>query len=130
MNKGKRGRKFGRTRDVRRTLLRDLGEALVKHERISTTEAKAKELRPFIERWVTKARNAKDEKNVSTRRQIARYFTPSTTKKLVEVIAPRYVGRAGGYTRIIKRVPRKGDAARIAFIEFVKDYADKTDTNT
>jgi len=130
MNKGKRGRKFGRTRDIRRALLRDLSEALVKYERISTTEAKAKELRPFIERWVTKARNAKDDKNVSIRRQIARHFTPSATKKLVEVIAPRYVGRAGGYTRITKRVPRKGDAARIAFIEFVKDYADKTDTNT
>ena len=119
MNKGKKGRKLGRKRDVRRALLRDLGRALVLHEHINTTEAKAKELRPFIERWVTKARGADTERGVAVRRNLARYFGADVVKKLTEEIAPRYKERPGGYTRIIKRAPRHGDAALRARIEFV-----------
>ena len=126
MNKGKRGRKLGRKRDLRRALLRDLATALVQYEHITTTEAKAKELRPFMERWVTKARKAGGERDVAVRREIARYFGPATVKKLVEEIAPRFKNRPGGYTRIIKRAPRRGDAARRAIIEFVGASATKT----
>ena len=123
MNKGKKGRKLGRKRDIRRALLRDLATALVRYGHITTTEAKAKELRPFIERWVTKARKAGGERDVAVRREIARYFGQDTVKKLVEEIAPRYKSRPGGYTRIIKRAPRRGDAAKRAIIEFVHEKA-------
>ena len=116
MRKGKTGRKFGLKRDARRTLLRSLAEALIRHEHVSITEARAKELRPFIERWVTRARTD----TIFNRRMVARYFTPSASKKLVDEIAPRYRERKGGYTRIIKREPRRGDGARRAIIEFVK----------
>lgn len=125
MNKGKKGRKLGRKRDVRRALLRDLATSLIQYEHITTTEAKAKELRPFIERWVTKARKAGGDSDVAVRREVARYFDPNTVKKLVEEIAPRYKNRNGGYTRIIKRTPRKGDAARRSIIEFVGPLTDE-----
>ena len=97
--------------------MRHLAYALVKHERIETTQAKAKELRPFIERWVTKSR---DRSLGRYRLSVAQLGKP-TAKKLRDDIAPRYKDRKGGYTRIMKRLPRKGDAARRAIIEFVKD---------
>lgn len=117
MRKGKKGRKLNRKTGQRKALLKSLGEALILHERILTTEAKAKELRPFIEHVITKARH----ESLATRRLIAQRFSPAATKKLVDVIAPRYAQRPGGYTRIIKRVARAHDAARQAFIEFVKN---------
>lgn len=116
MNKRHKGRKLSRTKDQRRALLRGLAEALILRERITTTEARAKELRPFIERMVTKVRGGA----LLTRRLAARNFTKHATKKLVDEIAPRYKERPGGYTRIIKRQPRKGDGVRRAVIEFVK----------
>ncbi len=116
MNKGNKGRKLGRKRDQRKALLKGLGEALILHERILTTEAKAKELRPFVEHMITKARSG----SIAARRLIAQHFSPTVTKKLVDTIAPRYTQRPGGYTRIVKREARAHDAAKQAFIEFVK----------
>ncbi|OGZ61986.1 MAG: 50S ribosomal protein L17 [Candidatus Spechtbacteria bacterium RIFCSPLOWO2_01_FULL_46_10] len=116
MKKRVKGRKFGRKRDQRRALMRHLAEALVERERISTTEARAKELRPYIERIITKSRS----QSIATIRQLRRTFGTKATKKLVEDLGPRYKGRPGGYTRIIKRTPRKGDAAKRAIIEFVE----------
>lgn len=116
MQKRVKGRKFGRKRDQRKALMNHLAEALVRHEKIVTTEAKAKELRPFIEKWVTKGRKG----TLAARRDLARFLTPESTKKLMDDIAPRFKERPGGYTRIIKRAPRKGDAARRAVIEFVE----------
>ena len=116
MNKRKKGRKFGRKRDQRKAFMKSLAEALVKHERIETSEARAKELRPFIERWVTKSRR----NNLHTRRMLEKRFSDETAKKLLNEIAPRFKNRAGGYTRIIKRVPRAGDGAKRAIIEFIE----------
>ena len=97
--------------------MRHLAFALVQHERIETTQAKAKELRPFIERWVTKSQDT----SLGRYRLAVAHLGKQTAKKLRNDIAPRYKNRKGGYTRITKRLPRKGDAARRAIIEFVKD---------
>jgi len=116
MNKGKRGKKFGRKRDQRAALMRSLAQALVLREKITTTHAKARELRSYIEKFVTKSKND----TVNTRRMIAKDFRDAkAAKKLVSDIGPRYKERSGGYTRIIKRVPRKNDSAKMAIIEFV-----------
>ena len=117
MKKRVKGRKFGRKRDQRKALMRHLAFALVQHERIETTQAKAKELRPFIERWITKSRDT----SLGRYRLAVAHLGGPTAKKLRDDIAPRYKNRKGGYTRITKRLPRKGDAAQRAIIELVKD---------
>lgn len=110
-------RKFGRTKNQREALLKGLMLSLIAHGRIETTEAKAKELRPSIEKLITKA-------NVGTlasrRLVIARlYNLNSEAAKLIDTIAPKYKDRAGGYTRITKLPRRAGDASKMAVIEFV-----------
>jgi large subunit ribosomal protein L17 len=113
-----KNRKLGRKKSVREALLKSLAISLIRHERITTTEAKAKELRPFIEKLVTKAREA----TLAERRTIQATLMNQDpeTKKLIEVIAPLYKERNGGYTRIMKLPRRQGDAAKMAIIEFVK----------
>ena len=96
--------------------MRSLAVALVKSEKIKTTEAKAKELRPFIEKMLTKAREA----NLANRRAVASKIGIISTKKLFDKIAPKFKDTKGGYTRISKLPPRKGDASKMAVIEFVK----------
>ncbi|MDH5441989.1 MAG: 50S ribosomal protein L17 [Candidatus Nomurabacteria bacterium] len=118
MNNQKTNRKFGRVRKQRVALMRGLALSLVIHERITTTAAKAKELRPYIEKLVTKA----GSDTVFSRRFLnARLGGNQETlaKKLVEEIAPKYRERQGGYTRVVKLPPRQGDAAEMAIIEFV-----------
>lgn len=97
--------------------MRSLARSLVIHERISTTEAKAKELRPFVEELITKAK--KD--TVANRRLVtARLHDAAATKKLFAAIAPRYAERPGGYTRIVKRAKRgANDARKMAYIALV-----------
>jgi large subunit ribosomal protein L17 len=111
-------RKFGREKNVRNALMKGLVLSLIKHERITTTEAKAKELRPMIEKLVTLG---KKTKTIAGRRLIASrlYNSAIGTKKLVEEIAPKYEKRAGGYTRIMKLPPRLGDGSKMAIIEFI-----------
>ena len=116
MRKLKKGRKFGRKRDQRKAFMRDLAVALVKNGRIETTEARAKELRPFIEKLVTKSR----KNSLYTRRMLAKLFSDDVGLKLLKEIAPKFKNRHGGYTRIIRLAPRKGDAAPRAIIEFVE----------
>lgn len=101
--------------------MRSLARSLVKHEKIITTEAKAKELRPFVEELVTTARKV-DSNEVATRRLVSSRLggEVSLTKKLVDVIAPQYAERPGGYTRITKLPIRTSDASKMAQIEFVK----------
>lgn len=100
-----------------RALLRSLARSLIMHERISTTEAKAKALRPFIERLVTYAK----KNTLATRRfALAKLGDPAATKKLFDSIGPRYVTRTGGYTRVVKRTTRgANDARKLAYIAFV-----------
>ncbi|MDE1974987.1 MAG: 50S ribosomal protein L17 [Patescibacteria group bacterium] len=109
-------RKFGREKNQRNALLRSLVRNLIRDGRIKTTAAKAKELRPMIEKLVTKARSA----SVSSRRIIdSRIMGADMTKKLVDEIAPKYKTRTGGYTRIVKLPRRDLDGAFMALIEFV-----------
>jgi len=106
-------RKLGVTSSHRRALLRNMATSLFKHERIETTLAKAKELRPYAEKLIT---NAKKGEHYMVRRQI---HDKDVYKKLFEVIAPRYAQRPGGYTRILKIEPRLGDNAKIGLIMLV-----------
>lgn len=100
---------------MRGALLRSLSRALILHEKITTTEEKAKELKRFVEPFITKSKN----NSLATRRFFARFFDAKVAQKLLVAVGPRYKERKGGYTRIIKRTPRKTDAARMAVIEFV-----------
>lgn len=111
-----KGRNFGRPTDQRRALLKSLIRSLIIHERISTTEAKAKEIRPKMEKLVTRARLD----SVANRRLVmARVGDADAVKKLFTVIAPRFKGVPGGYTRIVKRAV-KADGRKNAYIAFVK----------
>ena len=112
------GRKLRRTTSHRLAMFSNQLASLMTHERIETTLSKAKELRPLAERLVTRAKND----GVAARRHVARWIPDRTTvKKLFETIAPRFVDRPGGYTRILRLGARKGDAAEAAILEFV-DY--------
>lgn len=117
MRHGNNNRKFGRKANVRRGFIRSLAVALITHGRITTTEARAKELRPYIEKMITRAKHA----DMHARRMIcARLGNQETlANKLVDDIAKQYTKRDGGYTRITKLPQRKGDASPMAVIEFV-----------
>ena len=109
-------RKLQRTSAHRIALLRNLSASLIKHEQITTTTAKARELRPYIEKLITLAKHG----GLSNRRLAhARLQDDTQLTKLFEVLAERYSDRAGGYTRIIKAGFRASDAAPIAVIELV-----------
>jgi large subunit ribosomal protein L17 len=110
------GRKLQRTSSHRIALFRNQAAALIKHEQILTTVAKAKELRPYVEKLVTLAKKG----GLSNRRLAhARLLDEAQLKKLFDVLAERYAGRNGGYTRVIKAGIRASDAAQMAVIEFV-----------
>ncbi len=109
-------RKLGREKGVREALIKSLGRSLVKYGRIQTTEAKAKELRPWIERLVTKARSGK---LASERAVLSAFGNDEIAFKLIKEIAPRMKERAGGYTRVIKVMGKRADASPEAIIEFV-----------
>ena len=118
MRHQKAGRKFGRTADHRQSMTRNQVTALLRHGRIRTTEAKAKELRPIAEKLITLAR--KDPMNVAAQRQAVSYLrSKDAVHTLFHEVAPRFTERPGGYTRIVKLGPRQGDAAPMAFIELV-----------
>ncbi|MDO8510209.1 MAG: 50S ribosomal protein L17 [bacterium] len=116
MKHHKSGRTLGRVLKVRRALLRSLASSLVLHEKIMTTEAKAKELRPFVEKLVTRSKN---NTVASKRLIIGRIGKGMAEEKLFKVLGPRYLERRGGYTRITKFPPRSGDGSSMAQIEFV-----------
>ena len=109
-------RKFGRERNQRRALLRSLARELFLHGRIVTTEAKAKEVRPYAEELITKA---KANTVANTRHVSARLGNNPIVPKLVNIVAPKYVDRNGGYTRIIKLDRRPSDGSKMAVIELV-----------
>jgi len=116
MKKQVKGRKFSRKRDQRKALIKSLARSLFVNEKIKTTEAKAKELRVFSEKLITKARKG----DLTSRRHLARYFEKDLVKKIVEEIAPKYKKRPGGYTRIIKLEPRISYGVKRVIIELVK----------
>ncbi len=116
MRHHKANRKFGREKGQRKALIISLARSLVLHGRIKTTEPKAKELRSFVEKMVTRAKNP----TVANRRLLHnRSGSAEVTTKLVKDIAPKYLKRNGGYTRIIKMSSHKNDGGKQAVIEFV-----------
>lgn len=109
-------RKLGRTSSHRQAMFRNMAAALVKHEQITTTLPKAKELRPYVEKLITLAKKG----GLANRRlAMSRMMDETQLKKLFEVLGPRYAERAGGYIRVLKAGIRRDDAAPMAIIEFV-----------
>ena len=110
------GRKLGRSTGHRKALFRNLATELFRHNRIKTTEARAKAIQPIAEKLVTLARRG----GLHARRLAAReIYDPEVLQKLFDEIGPGLEGRSGGYTRIFKLEPRRGDAAKMALIELV-----------
>ncbi len=117
MRHRKKGRKLSRTASHKKATMRNMATSLFRHERIETTTAKAKELRPYAERLITLARRG----DVHARRLAASKIQDrEVLGKLFDDIAPRYAERPGGYTRVLKLGTRKGDAAEMSLIELVR----------
>ncbi len=111
-----KGRTFGRYGEHRQSMLHNLVAQLLRHERVTTTEAKAREARPIAERVISKGR----QPTLHNRRQaLAVLPDKHAVEKLFDDIGPRYAERPGGYIRIVKLMPRKGDSAPMAMLELV-----------
>lgn len=116
MPRPKKGPRLGGSPSHQRKILANLAGQLIEHERVTTTSAKAKQLRPYVEKMITKARRG----DLHARRLILRKIQDTeVVTKLFDDVAPRYEDRPGGYTRILKLGPRRGDGAEMAIIEFV-----------
>lgn len=123
MPKPKKGARFGGSASHQKAIFANLATALFEHGRITTTEAKAKALRPYAEKLVTKAKAG----TLADRREVLKVIrNKDVVHDLFAEIGPSFEGREGGYTRIIKTLPRKGDNAPMAIIELVRE---KTVTN-
>lgn len=113
-------RKLGRPSAHRKSMLRNLVTDLLREGRIQTTDTRAKEARREAEKLITLAKNTTEETNVKNRRQAMEYiFDEDVVAKLFDEIGPKYADRNGGYTRILKLGPRRGDAAEVVFLELV-----------
>lgn len=118
---GYKGRKFNRERDQRRALLKSLADSLVKYESIETTLPKAKEVVPYVEKLITKAKKG----DLHNRRQvIADLQTVASAHKLVDEIAPKLTGRNSGHLRIVRTRTRRGDNAQLARVSFVDELGE------
>jgi large subunit ribosomal protein L17 len=115
---GYQGRKFHRERDQRRALIKGLADSLIKYETIETTLPKAKEIVPYVEKLITKAKKG----DLHNRRQIvASLQTLASAHKLVDEIAPKLAGRNSGHLRVERTAMRRGDNAQMARVSFVDD---------
>lgn len=111
-----KGRKFGRVKEPRELMLRNLATSLILHEKVRTTEAKAKEVRGLVEKVIT----AGKKKNLTASRYIEKILLDKkAVQKIVEVLAPKYEARPGGFVRLTKMGARKGDAAPVVLAELV-----------
>jgi len=116
MRHRKKGKILDRKKEARKALLRSLATNLILFEKIKTTEAKAKAVKPIVEKLITKGKRG----DLVARRELTKYiYLNNAIKKVLEDLSPRYKERKGGYTRIIKLGTRAGDAAKMAQIEFV-----------
>lgn len=116
MPRPRKGPRFGGSPSHDRLMMANLATDLIVHEKLMTTEAKAKALRPYAEKLITKARRG----DLHARRIVLKSIgDKAAVAKLFEEVAPRYEGRQGGYTRIVKLGPRRGDGAEQALIELV-----------
>lgn len=115
---GYKGRKFGRERDPRRALVKGLAESLVQHQTIETTLPKAKEVVPYVEKLITKAKKG----DLHNRRQVINGLqTVAAAHKLVDELAPKMNGRVSGHLRVERTALRRGDNAQMARVSFVDD---------
>jgi large subunit ribosomal protein L17 len=116
------GKKLGRDTNQRKARLKGLANSVILYEKVTTTEAKAKAARPYIEKLITVAK----EDNLTARRKlIAKLGLQNSVNKLFEVVGPAFKDRPGGYLRLTKLGPRAGDSARMVVIEFVEDVSAK-----
>lgn len=116
MRHGKTTKIFGRKTGPKAAMIRNLATSLVLYEKISTTEPKAKYIRPYVERLITLG---KKNNLFARRRLLSKLYVESAVKKVLDELAPRYKDRKGGYLRIVKVGFRRGDAAKVVRIEFV-----------
>ena len=116
MRKRKKRKKLSRSKDQRKALVKSLMSEFFLHGKIKTTQAKAKEIQPRIEKFITIAKKG----GLSQRRLLRKFFSSGLVKKIVDEIAPQFKERKGGYTRVVKMGPRKSDGAKMAIIELVK----------
>lgn len=114
------GRILSRNTKQRKSLLKGLANSVILYEKVTTTEAKAKAVRPYLEKLVT---IAKEDNLQARRRLIAKLGLQNSVNKLLEVIGPTFKNRAGGYLRITRLLPRAGDAARMVVVEFVEEVS-------
>lgn len=111
-------RKLGRTSDHRKSMLRGMVTYLIENGQIETTVTRAKEVRAMAEKMITIGK----DNSLHAKRQVYSYITKeAVAKKLIEEVSPKYADRNGGYTRIIKTGPRRGDAAEMCIIELISD---------
>lgn len=111
-------RKLGRTSDHRKSMLRGMVTYLIENGQIETTVTRAKEVRAMAEKMITIGKDS----SLHAKRQVYSYITKeAVAKKLIEEVSPKYADRKGGYTRIIKTGPRRGDAAEMCIIELIND---------
>ncbi len=116
MRHRKKGKILDRKKAPREAMLRNLASSIVLHERVKTTEAKAKAVKPLVEKAITTAKT----NSLASRRKLMKFFyTDLAVNKLLEVLGPRYATRPGGYTRIVKIGHRKNDGADMVQIELV-----------
>jgi len=116
MEHGKKTRKFGRTSKLRKELMRDLAQSLIFNGKIMTTQAKAKSLRPYIEKAVTKSKTS----SIATTRLLISDLGKKAAMKLTKEIGPKFEDQKGGYTTISNLPRRISDGARMAMIQFIK----------
>lgn len=115
MKHGRKNTTFGRETKQRKALMRSLAVALIQNSRITTTQAKAKALRPYVEKMVTRGK----QPTIANMRHLRSSLPAPSTSKLIKEIGPKYAQRPGGYTRIRNLAPRISDGASMAIIEFV-----------
>jgi len=116
MRHRKKGKTLDRKKASREAMLRNLAISLILYEKMKTTEAKAKALRPIVEKLITIGK----ENNLEARRKLLKYlYLENAVKKILEVLGPKYKEKRGGYTRIVKIGPRQGDGAKIVQIELI-----------
>jgi large subunit ribosomal protein L17 len=124
---GYQGRKFGRERDQRKSLIKSLADSLILHESIETTLEKAKEVNPYVEKLITKAKKG----GLANRRYIIAHLqTKEASHKLVDGIAPQLSSRNSGHLRIVKTSLRRGDNAQLARISFVDELKEVSKEET
>lgn len=119
-----KGRKFGREKHIREPFLLNIAQGLIEHGRIKTTLARAKEVRPIVEKFITKSKSD----SVQTRRYLRKFFAPKIVSQFIEK-AKSFKNRNGGYTRILKLNYRHTDSAKMAILELLNN-TDKTQNDT